>query len=86
MHQILVALLEQLGIALGWEELDNTESLDEYIVFSIYDEEDSNITIDGNLTETYYNTILILKGILICGSIITISIVLTTATQNNKRR
>ena len=39
-----------------------------------------------DLTETYYNTILILKGILICGSIITISIVLTTATQNNKRR
>lgn len=57
MHQILVALLEQLGIVLGWEELDNTESLDEYIVFSIYDEEDSNITIDGNLTETYYITV-----------------------------
>lgn len=57
MHQILVDLLEQLGITLGWGELDNTESLDEYIVFNIYDDEDSNITADGNLTETYYITI-----------------------------
>ena len=44
MHQILVDLLEQFGIDIGWEELDNTESLDEYIVFSIYDDKDSNIT------------------------------------------
>lgn len=57
MHQILVDLLEQLGIAIGWEELDNTETLDEYIVFNIYDDEDSNITTEGNLTETYYITI-----------------------------
>ena len=52
MHQILVDLLEQFGIDIGWEELDNTESLDEYIVFSIYDDKDSNITTEGNLTET----------------------------------
>ena len=38
MHQMLVDLLEQFGIDIGWEELDNTESLDEYIVFSIYDD------------------------------------------------
>ena len=57
MHQILVDLLEQFGIDIGWEELDNTESLDEYIVFSIYDDKDSNITTEGNLTETYYITV-----------------------------
>ena len=57
MHQILVDLLNQLGITIGWKELDNTETLDEYIVFNIYDDEDSNITSDGNLSETYYITI-----------------------------
>ena len=54
MHQILVDLLEQFGIDIGWEELDNTESLDEYIVFSIYNDKDSNITTEGNISETYY--------------------------------
>mgnify|MGYP003301633963 CR=1 FL=1 len=57
MHQILVNLLEQFGIEMGWGELDNTENLDEYRVFDIYDDEDSNITTEGNLTETYYITI-----------------------------
>lgn len=57
MHQILVNLLEKFGIDIGWEELDNTENLEEYIVFSIYDDNDSNITTEGNLTETYYITV-----------------------------
>lgn len=57
MHQILVNLLETFGIDIGWDELDNTENLKEYIVFSIYHDEDSNITTEGNLTETYYITV-----------------------------
>ena len=57
MHQILVDLLERFEIDIGWEELDNVESLDEYIVFSIYYDKDSNITTEGNLSETYFITI-----------------------------
>ena len=57
MHQILVDLLERFEKDIGWEELDNVESLDEYIVFSIYDDKDSNITTEGNLSETYFITI-----------------------------
>ena len=57
MNQILVDLLEQFEITIGWEELDNTEALDEFIVFDIYNDEDTNITDEGNLTETYHITI-----------------------------
>lgn len=60
MHKILLDLLLKFGIeesAIGWDELDNTEGLDEYIVYSFYDDEDSNITTEGNLSETYFITV-----------------------------
>ena len=54
MEEIIVNILESLNIEIGMDELDTTESLDEYIVFSIYNDKDSNICDEGNLSETYY--------------------------------
>lgn len=55
MHEILVELLETLGIDLGWQEYDGNSS--EYIIFSIYNDEDEDFEDDDNSSEVYYITI-----------------------------
>ncbi|MGL4731256.1 MAG: hypothetical protein ACRCW0_06700 [Clostridium sp.] len=57
MEDILCDLLETLNIPIGHEELENVDKLEEYIVFNVYHDEESNICDDSNLTETYYITI-----------------------------
>ncbi|CEK29415.1 hypothetical protein JGS6364_00611 [[Clostridium] sordellii] len=55
MHNYLVGILETLGIDIAWVEYEGNS--DEYIVFSIYGDEESDFADNQNLSETYYITI-----------------------------
>ncbi|CEJ74229.1 Uncharacterised protein [[Clostridium] sordellii] len=55
MHNYLVGILETLGIDIAWMEYEGDS--DEYIVFSIYDDKESDFFDNTNLSETYYITI-----------------------------
>lgn len=55
MHSEIVEILETLGIDLAWQEYSGNAS--EYIIFSIYNDEDSDFYDDENLSEIYYITI-----------------------------
>lgn len=55
MHNYLVGILETLGIDIAWVEYEGNS--DEYIVFSIYEDEESDFADNKNLSETYYITI-----------------------------
>ena len=52
MHDIIVETLLPLDIELGFMKYEGNEK--EYIIFSIYDEEESNLCDDDNLSQTYY--------------------------------
>ena len=52
MHNKLVEILENLGIDLGFMEY--TGNTKEYIIFNIYNEEETNHCDDDNMSNTYY--------------------------------
>ncbi len=52
MHNEIVEILEVLGIDLAWQEYSGNSN--EYIIFSIYNDEDANYFDDESLTEIYY--------------------------------
>ena len=52
MHNKLVEILESLGIDIAFMEYEGNSK--EYIIFDIYNEEDSNFSDDENLSNTYY--------------------------------
>ncbi|MEG0667842.1 MAG: hypothetical protein RR460_04375 [Clostridium sp.] len=55
MHNKLVEILEQLKIPIAFQEFDGES--DEYIVFDVYHDEDSDFYDNENLSETYYITL-----------------------------
>ena len=55
MHSKIVEILEKLNIDIGWQEYK--EKAKEYIVFNIYNDEESSFYDNENLSETYYITI-----------------------------
>lgn len=55
MHQIIVDILETLGIDLAYGEY--TGDADEYIVFSIYHDNEDDFADNTNLSEVYYITV-----------------------------
>jgi len=52
MHNKLVEILEELNIPIGFQKFEG--EAEEYIIFNIYDDEDSNFFDNENLSETYY--------------------------------
>ena len=52
MHNKIVEVLESLGIDIGFMEYEGNAN--EYIIFDIYNELDSNFSDDENLSNTYY--------------------------------
>ena len=52
MHSKLVEVLEALGIDVAFMEYEGNAN--EYIIFDIYNELDSNFSDDKNLSNTYY--------------------------------
>lgn len=55
MHQSIVDILETLGIDLAYGEY--TGDADEYIVFSIYRDNEDDFADNKNLSEVYYITV-----------------------------
>lgn len=55
MHNKLVEILEELKIDVAFQEY--TGYADEYIIFNIYKDEDSDFVDNINLSETYYISI-----------------------------
>lgn len=52
MHNMLVEILESLGIDIAFMEYEGNSN--EYIIFDIYNELDSSFSDDKNLSNTYY--------------------------------
>lgn len=52
MHNKIVEILETLGIDLGFIEYSGNSK--EYIIFNIYNEEESDFSDDENLSNIYY--------------------------------
>ena len=52
MHDLIVEALLPLDIDLGFMKYEGNAK--EYIIFNVYDEKDSNLCDDINLSETYY--------------------------------
>lgn len=55
MHNKLVEILEELNIPIGFQKFEG--EAEEYIIFNIYDDEDSKFFDNKNLSETYYISI-----------------------------
>ena len=51
-NKLIVQSLSSLGIDIAWQEYSGNS--DEYIVFSIYNDKESDFYDDENTTETYY--------------------------------
>ena len=54
-EKLIIDTLKDLNIPIYLDECDGSD--DEYIVFSIYNAEDSDFVDDVNLSETYYMTV-----------------------------
>lgn len=52
MHDLLVNILLELNIDLGFMSYEG--NADEYIIFNIYNEKESNLCDDTNMSQTYY--------------------------------
>ena len=52
MHSKLVEILESLGIDIGFMEYEGNSN--EYIIFDIYNELDTDFSDDNSLSDTYY--------------------------------
>lgn len=55
MHNKLVEILENLNIPIAFQVFEG--EAEEYIIFNIYDDKNSNFFDNENLTETYYISI-----------------------------